>query len=84
MQCQRVLIWRESGFGTRGGSRIQHVLSHVRTNTVQATAAAIDRVVHHSVILELNIPSYRMEQANNIKHADDKGNTDAGNERIEK
>lgn len=28
------------------------------------TAAAIDRVVHHSVILELNIPSYRMEQAN--------------------
>jgi len=25
------------------------------------TAAAIDRVVHHSVILELNIPSYRME-----------------------
>jgi DNA replication protein DnaC len=27
------------------------------------TAAAIDRVVHHSVILELNIPSYRMEAA---------------------
>jgi DNA replication protein DnaC len=27
------------------------------------TAAAIDRVVHHSVILELNIGSYRMEQA---------------------
>lgn len=27
------------------------------------TVAAIDRVVHHSVILELNIPSYRMEQA---------------------
>ncbi len=27
------------------------------------TAAAIDRVVHHSVILELNIPSYRMEEA---------------------
>lgn len=27
------------------------------------TAAAIDRLVHHSVILELNIPSYRMEQA---------------------
>jgi DNA replication protein DnaC len=25
------------------------------------TAAAIDRLVHHSVILELNIPSYRME-----------------------
>jgi DNA replication protein DnaC len=27
------------------------------------TAAAIDRVVHHSVILELNIPSYRMQEA---------------------
>jgi len=27
------------------------------------TVAAIDRVVHHSVILELNIPSYRMEEA---------------------
>jgi DNA replication protein DnaC len=27
------------------------------------TAAAIDRLVHHSVILELNIPSYRMEKA---------------------
>jgi DNA replication protein DnaC len=27
------------------------------------TAAAIDRLVHHSIILELNIPSYRMEQA---------------------
>ncbi len=27
------------------------------------TAAAIDRLVHHSVILEMNIPSYRMEEA---------------------
>ncbi len=27
------------------------------------TVAAIDRVVHHSVILELHIPSYRMEHA---------------------
>jgi DNA replication protein DnaC len=27
------------------------------------TAAAIDRVVHHSIILELNIPSYRLEEA---------------------
>jgi DNA replication protein DnaC len=27
------------------------------------TAAAIDRLVHHSVILELNISSYRLEQA---------------------
>ena len=34
------------------------------------TAAAIDRLVHHCVILELNIPSYRLEQA--------KKNRDAG------
>lgn len=27
------------------------------------TAAAIDRLVHHSVIIELNVPSYRAEQA---------------------
>ena len=27
------------------------------------TAAAIDRLVHHSVIIELNLQSYRMEQA---------------------
>jgi len=27
------------------------------------TAAAIDRLVHHSVILELNLPSYRLEHA---------------------
>jgi len=27
------------------------------------TAAAIDRIVHHSIILELNIPSYRISQA---------------------
>ncbi len=31
------------------------------------TAAAIDRLVHHSVILELNIPSYRLEQAKKSK-----------------
>jgi DNA replication protein DnaC len=34
------------------------------------TAAAIDRLVHHCVILELNISSYRMEEA--------KKNRDAG------
>jgi DNA replication protein DnaC len=27
------------------------------------TAAAIDRLVHHSVILELNLPSYRLEES---------------------
>ena len=31
------------------------------------TAAAIDRIVHHSVILELNLPSYRLEQSKKIK-----------------
>ena len=29
------------------------------------TAAAIDRLVHHSIILELNLPSYRLEQSKN-------------------
>jgi DNA replication protein DnaC len=31
------------------------------------TAAAIDRLVHHSVTLELNLPSYRMEAAQKKK-----------------
>lgn len=31
------------------------------------TAAAIDRLVHHSVIIELNIPSYRLESAKNTR-----------------
>jgi DNA replication protein DnaC len=31
------------------------------------TAAAIDRLVHHSVILELNVPSYRLENAKQPK-----------------
>lgn len=33
------------------------------------TAAAIDRLVHHSVIMELNAPSYRMEQAKKKKES---------------
>ena len=28
-----------------------------------ATAAAIDRVVHHSVILQFDVPSYRTDAA---------------------
>jgi DNA replication protein DnaC len=36
------------------------------------TAAAVDRLVHHSVILELNIPSYRMSEAKSRKKTDDK------------
>ena len=35
------------------------------------TASAIDRLVHHSVILELNIASYRMEQAKKKKTEDE-------------
>ena len=31
------------------------------------TAAAIDQLVHHSVILELNLPSYRMEAAQRVQ-----------------
>ena len=31
------------------------------------TAAAIDRLVHHSVIIELNVPSYRVETAKQCK-----------------
>ena len=27
------------------------------------TAAAVDRLVHHAIILELNLPSYRAEKA---------------------
>jgi DNA replication protein DnaC len=34
------------------------------------TAAAIDRLVHHSVIVELNVPSYRAEQAKKRKDRD--------------
>ena len=33
------------------------------------TAAAIDRLVHHSVIIELNVPSYRLETAKDAKKA---------------
>jgi DNA replication protein DnaC len=36
------------------------------------TAAAIDRLVHHSVILELNLPSYRLEQAKKAKEKEAK------------
>jgi len=33
------------------------------------TAAAIDRLVHHSIILELNVASYRLEQSKKKKAA---------------
>ena len=37
------------------------------------TAAAIDRLVHHSVILELNLSSYRLEESRNEKKEVDGG-----------
>jgi len=37
------------------------------------TAAAIDRLVHHSVVLELNVPSYRAEEAKKRKNTDTAG-----------
>ena len=35
-----------------------------------ATAAAIDRIVHHSVILEFDLPSYRTSAARNRQAED--------------
>lgn len=32
------------------------------------TAAAIDRLVHHRIVMELNVPSYRAEQARKRKN----------------
>ena len=42
------------------------------------TAAAIDRLVHHSVISELNVTSYRLEQAKNLQQTEwqDHGETE--------
>jgi DNA replication protein DnaC len=42
------------------------------------TAAAIDRLVHHSVIMELNLPSYRAEQA---KKGKEKRNSETSEEK---
>jgi DNA replication protein DnaC len=41
------------------------------------TAAAIDRLVHHSVIIELNLPSYRAEQAKKAKQSRGSGSEEA-------
>jgi len=40
------------------------------------TAAAIDRLVHHSVIIELNIPSYRVEHAKKNQQAESQGESE--------
>ena len=47
------------------------------------TAAAIDRLVHHSVILELNIPSYRLEQAKKAKEQADAEESEVGGKESE-
>ena len=36
-----------------------------------ATAAAIDRIVHHSVILEFDLPSYRTSEAQSRQAEDE-------------
>ena len=40
------------------------------------TAAAIDRLVHHSVIIELNIPSHRVEHAKKQQQEETQGEGD--------
>ena len=42
------------------------------------TAAAIDRLVHHSVIIELNIPSYRVEHAKQKQQAENQAESEGG------
>jgi DNA replication protein DnaC len=49
-------------------------------NDAMTTAAAIDRLVHHSVILELNVPSYRLENAKKS----DTGKTDKPAKEVKK
>ena len=43
------------------------------------TAAAIDRLVHHSVILELNLPSYEWRRQRSRKDEKSDGDTAVGN-----
>ena len=38
------------------------------------TAAAIDRLIHHSVILELNVESFRLKKAEEKKKSEKKRN----------
>jgi len=63
----------------RGSVMISSNLPFSKWETIfkdpMTAAAAIDRLVHHSVILELNLPSYRMEAAR--KRTDGKGTAEA-------
>jgi len=47
------------------------------------TAAAIDRLVHHSIILELNLSSYRLEQSK-INQKSNKTDDQGGDKRLTK
>lgn len=47
--------------------RDRRLPSEMQQKHTWRTRAAIDRLVHHCVILELNIPSYRVEQAKKAK-----------------
>ena len=55
--------------GRSGNVVLADFLSRTQISNLQSEVAllksqlAIDRVVHHSVILELNVSSYRMESA---------------------
>lgn len=55
----------------RGSVMITSNLAFSKWETIfkdpMTTAAAIDRLVHHSVILELNVRSYRLEEAEKAK-----------------
>ena len=55
----------------RGSLLISSNLPFSKWDTIfkspMVTAAAIDRLVHHSVIIEMNLESYRMAQAKNKK-----------------
>lgn len=57
----------------RGSLMISSNLPFSKWETIfkspMVTVAAIDRLVHHSIIIEMNLESYRMEQAKSIKKA---------------
>ena len=51
----------QRGEATLNESGDQKERHHEHFEDPMTTAAAIDRLVHYSVILELNLPSYRLE-----------------------
>jgi hypothetical protein len=68
-------LWTDSkAFYERGSVLITSNLPFSKWEAIvrdpMTTASAIDRLVHHSVILELNVASYRMEHAKQRKAED--------------